>query len=280
MLQRSTWRHLAAIPALALLGACAGDQVADPSLPAVKTASISGIPTAVRGMVVVCKEGSDASFNATFDNVAEPGFSLTNGECQTVKNYTGGFRKWFDVQELVPANTTLDSILVYDVYGPTAPGSVLTYSSSKVVGATHAGTWVGLEFGSVIVFYNTYTPPPPPPPPPGGGEGCTPGYWKQSQHFDSWVGYLPTQSFSSVFGWNGFGSMTLVDVLGQGGGGTKALGRHAVAALLNSASGSGVSYDLTTQQVINGFKAAVNGGDVEGQKNIFANFNEQGCPLN
>src|SRR5690606_20729171 len=108
------------------------------------------------------------------------------------------------------------------------------------------GTWVGLEFGSVIGFYNTYTPPPPPPPPPGGGEGCTPGYWKQSQHFDSWVGYLPTQTFSSVFGWNGFGNMTLLGVLGQGGGGTKALGRHAVAALLNSASNSGVSYDLTT----------------------------------
>ncbi len=25
--------------------------------------------------------------------------------------------------------------------------------------------------------------------PPPGGEGCTPGFWKQRQHFDSWVGF-------------------------------------------------------------------------------------------
>ena len=31
------------------------------------------------------------------------------------------------------------------------------------------------------------------------GEGCTPGYWKQPQHFDSWVGYTPSQSFEAVF---------------------------------------------------------------------------------
>ena len=28
--------------------------------------------------------------------------------------------------------------------------------------------------------------------PPKGGEGCTPGFWKQDQHFDSWVGFLPS----------------------------------------------------------------------------------------
>ena len=27
--------------------------------------------------------------------------------------------------------------------------------------------------------------------PPPGGEGCTPGFWKQTQHFDSWVGFAP-----------------------------------------------------------------------------------------
>src|SRR5215210_35264 len=34
---------------------------------------------------------------------------------------------------------------------------------------------------------------------PDGNEGCTPGYWKQPQHFDSWVVYSPNQLFSSVF---------------------------------------------------------------------------------
>ncbi len=36
--------------------------------------------------------------------------------------------------------------------------------------------------------------------PPPGGEGCTPGYWKQTQHFDSWVGFQPSQFFDAVFG--------------------------------------------------------------------------------
>lgn len=42
--------------------------------------------------------------------------------------------------------------------------------------------------------------------------------------------------------------MSLLDVLGQGGGGDKALGRHAVAALLNALSPS-VDYPYTSAQV-------------------------------
>ncbi len=64
----------------------------------------------------------------------------------------------------------------------------------------------------------------------GGGEGCTPGYWKQSQHFDSWTGYSPSTQFSAVFE-NAFPGKTLLQVLEQGGGGLNALGRHTVAAL-------------------------------------------------
>jgi hypothetical protein len=123
-------------------------------------------------------------------------------------------------------------------------------------------------------------PTPPPPPPPGGGEGCTPGYWKQDQHFDSWPApYTPSTLFSVAFpGSTVFGGRTLLSVLSDGGGGLTALGRHAVAALLNAASG-GVDYDYTTAQVISRFNAAVASGDYETQKNLFAGFNEQGCPL-
>ncbi len=131
----------------------------------------------------------------------------------------------------------------------------------------------------------TPTPPPPPPTPtptptpPGGGEGCTPGYWKQDQHFDSWPApYSPNQLFSSVFE-NAFPGMTLVQVLDLGGGGLNALGRHTVAALLNAGS-SGVDYDLTTAQVIAAFNGVFPGGDYETLKNRFEGFNTQGCPLN
>jgi len=126
---------------------------------------------------------------------------------------------------------------------------------------------------------------PPPPPPPGlGAQGCTPGYWKQDQHFDSWVGYLPTDSFNTVFGISSPfpNSLTLLDALGQGGGGIYALGRHAVAALLDS-SNPDVDYALSGAQVIAKTKAAYESGDatlIEGTKNLLSQLNERGCPLN
>lgn len=114
----------------------------------------------------------------------------------------------------------------------------------------------------------------------GGGEGCTPGYWKQSQHFDSYAApYAPTTLFVDAFGVDAFPGKTLVQVLGTGGGGLKALGRHAVAALLNAASG-GVDYDRTTAEVIASFNAAFASGSYDALKNVFETFNEQGCPLN
>jgi len=70
-----------------------------------------------------------------------------------------------------------------------------------------------------------------------------------------------------------------VQVLAQGGGGVKALGRHAVAALLNTTS-SGVSYDLTTQEVIDAFNAAVASGNYTPLHSKLERLNEQGCPLN
>jgi hypothetical protein len=72
---------------------------------------------------------------------------------------------------------------------------------------------------------------------------------------------------------------SLLDVLSTGGGGLEALGRHVVAALLNAAS-SGVSYNLTTAQVVAEFGRVYPGGDYEGLKNRLAGYNEQGCPLN
>jgi len=115
-----------------------------------------------------------------------------------------------------------------------------------------------------------------------GGQGCTPGYWKQEQHFDSWMGYSPADMFSAVFGNNAFPGMTLLAVMKQGGGGLNALGRHAVAALLN-ASSMDVSYDRSVAQVIAMFNAAYasgNEGAVETTKNVLNYFNELGCSLN
>ncbi len=114
-----------------------------------------------------------------------------------------------------------------------------------------------------------------------GGDGCTPGYWKQCQHYDSWpYPYKPWTKFKDVFD-NAFGSKTLLQVLQLNGGGLNALGRHTVAALLNAKS-DGIDYNLTTQQVITMFNNVYpgNSSNYETLKNIFEDFNEQGCPLN
>jgi cysteine-rich repeat protein len=113
-----------------------------------------------------------------------------------------------------------------------------------------------------------------------GGEGCTPGFWKQPQHFGHWVGYSPTESYyDDVFGIEAsWGNWTLLAVMRQGGGGEIALGRHAVAALLNAASG-GVDYAYSTEMVIQIVQDAYATGDFETAKSMLATQNESYCSL-
>ncbi|MGH2701706.1 MAG: Ig-like domain-containing protein [Actinomycetota bacterium] len=115
-----------------------------------------------------------------------------------------------------------------------------------------------------------------------GGEGCTPGYWKQPHHFDSWVGFAPGDSFEAVFGRDAFaGSPTLLTALSTGGGGMNALGRHSTAALLN-ASHPGVDFAFTSAEVISMFQGAFDAGGaaIENTKDIFDAANNGGCGLN
>lgn len=124
--------------------------------------------------------------------------------------------------------------------------------------------------------------------PPMGGEGCTPGYWKQDQHFDSWPSaYSTSTTFSSVFGRDiairlnkqTITNPTLLQALMAQGGNVNAAARHTVAALLNAAS-TGVSYDLTASEVIALFQANYPDGELDAMKDQLEKYNEQGCPLN
>jgi hypothetical protein len=118
-----------------------------------------------------------------------------------------------------------------------------------------------------------------------GDKGCSPGYFKQSQHFQSWKSpYVPTGAGATTFnaafgiGTNWFtNSVTLLGALSTGGGGTIALGRQATAALLNAAQGF---YPLTKAQVIKRVQDTYNGLFlVENTKDYFEGFNSN-CPLN
>ena len=98
--------------------------------------------------------------------------------------------------------------------------------------------------------------------------GCTPGYWKQTQHFDSWVGYTPAQTAGSVFSLGGFSSLaskTLAQTLDGSRnstltGAATILLRAAVAALLNSTSPD-VDYPRTTAEIIADVNAALASND-------------------
>jgi hypothetical protein len=126
-------------------------------------------------------------------------------------------------------------------------------------------------------------------PRPEKGEGCTPGFWKQTQHFDSWVGFEPGDFFEAVFGvedvtvraggQDTIDNPTLLQALNATGGGVNALARHAVAALLN-ASNPDVDFEFTTAEVIALVQEAFETGDFERIKDILAAENERGCPLN
>jgi hypothetical protein len=125
------------------------------------------------------------------------------------------------------------------------------------------------------------------PRPEKGGEGCTPGFWKQPQHLDSWVGFQPGQFFDTVFGVDvtlrsggrdTIANATLLEALEATGGGVNALARHAVAALLN-ASNPDVDFEFTTAEVIAIVRAAVASGEFEEAIARLAAANEQGCPL-
>jgi len=117
-----------------------------------------------------------------------------------------------------------------------------------------------------------------PTPEDGDGEGCTPGFWRQPHHLDSWVGYSPGDSFDAVFGVDAQGDQTLLEAVWQGGGGARALGRHAVAALLNSVDPD-VQYEFSEAEVIQIVQDAYASGDFNGAKNLLEGQNEQYCPL-
>ncbi|HSM03119.1 MAG TPA: hypothetical protein VK858_00780, partial [Longimicrobiales bacterium] len=116
------------------------------------------------------------------------------------------------------------------------------------------------------------------PEPPGGGEGCTPGYWRQEHHYDSWSGYTPGQYFDDVFGAGPH--ITLGEAVQLGGGGENALIRHAVAALLN-ASSPDVDYAYSAADIIAWTAAALTSGEgIEDLKDDFDEANNAGCDLN
>lgn len=127
---------------------------------------------------------------------------------------------------------------------------------------------------------------------PLGNEGCTPGYWKQDQHFGNWAPAVPTGTnatkFFDVFNvcdqsnnncnYQGLpANLTLLEALKLQGGGFSSLARHAAAAYL-SASSKDVEYGLTKNAVITGVINAFKTGNLAIKAQL-EEANEKYCPL-
>jgi hypothetical protein len=117
-----------------------------------------------------------------------------------------------------------------------------------------------------------------------GGEGCTPGFWKQDQHFDSWPVPITTTLAGAGFVGTGNDSVTLLAALSFQGGPTlqdakNILMRAAAAAYLNSFA---VDYPLTTAEVISMVNDALASGDRATILALAATLdanNNLGCPF-
>lgn len=217
--------------------------------------------------LVVCKVGTAANFELAVNGAAPTQHSVADGECKVLFNWPGLIPNFVTVSELADASYTLDSIKYEQSRNNVIQGEHLVTGTNSVTFEIVEGK------GARVIFFNTPNEPPPPP----GGKGCTPGYWRQSQHFDSWTGYAPSDAFATVFGVTRAG--TLLQNVWATSGGVDALARHAVAALLNASSG-GVDYPYTTAEVIAAVQAAFATGSFEATKDSFEAANEAGCPLN
>ena len=274
------------LAASGLLAACAGADLPvgnnGPTRPALVIGT-AAIEVADFEEFEVCKHGSSATFDFSFHNnntntTTTGQVTLNDGDCQVIAS-AGGLGGSVTVTESsAQSGFQFDHAVVTTVTGANCQNP--SYSSTTQTSATANGTMSGslgdgICDGTLVQYYNV--------PVPRGGQGCTPGYWKQSQHFPSWTApYAPSTLFSAVFE-DAFPGQTLLQVLQNNGNvtGLDALGRHTVSALLNAASPN-VSFNLTVSQVINAFNAVFPGTKPQyvTQKDIFAGFNEQTCPLN
>jgi hypothetical protein len=184
----------------------------------------------------------------------------------------------------IPANRVVDSIRV-----------VKNGTELATLRLTNSVT-VQTNYTDVIIakFYHSQVQGPPPPP---VGKGCTPGYWKQSQHFDSWVptGLKTTDLVSKLYS-NAYlytldgkqmSKYTLVQALSfKGGSGplgsAQILLRAAVAAELN-ARYQGIGYPMSAGAIITAVQnalASVNRGQMILLASQLDDLNNLGCVLN
>ena len=124
-----------------------------------------------------------------------------------------------------------------------------------------------------------------------GGEGCPVSFWKNGAQTEAWEGtgigpdarledhlaLLPAELARPEQALDPAG-LSFEQSLRLRGSGVNRLLREAAASYLNAAS-SGVSFDLTMEEVEALVRAAVESGDPKSQTKTLAGYNHQACPF-
>lgn len=263
------------VPLLVLAG-CSQEDVSGPDV------QFSHQSPPALNHAMLCKTGPDGTFDIVGGVIAT--VTLSDGQCAQIATHPGD-RSTVTVtvteQPLGPG-AALSQVVIEEFLGAAfiPVGPVIAPGPTVSIDLTD-------DHSFTVTYENIMVP--------TGGEGCTPGYWKQSHHFDSWTAPLDPTSMFTDPGFTSPGSDARVkrgrnendvasqlDALEANQGGLAALTRHAMAALLNAAS-SGVSYAFTQAEVIQMYNDALSGAlDVETTKDLFdaANNGPDGCPLN
>jgi hypothetical protein len=263
------------------------------------------VPNPAQASVIVCKIGAEGTFHftasstTTGDQTTLIGSTFTlegsgaddptiaDGNCAVVASApTTATAQNVTVQEdegQNPANTSFVDIQLFRALGS---GGDVTAFGSPITTNDPIQVTFGTDQRWVIVYRNELDEE-------EGNEGCTPGYWKQEQHFDSWgpTGFTTDQELEDVFDVPdalGLDDTTLLQALNFGGGSgvdgaARILLRAAVAALLNAAHPD-VDYAQSTADIIADVNAALASGDRDTMLDLAADLDADnngigGCPL-
>ncbi|MGQ0714522.1 MAG: hypothetical protein ACT4PJ_12445 [Gemmatimonadaceae bacterium] len=283
------WQPMAAIAAVGLVISGCADSAPVPTDPATAVTDVLTLNEQsgeTGDRVIACKlSGPNGTYNFTVSHTGGPGI-YPSGQSFSLTVFNQDFSAPSCATVFVPLKDPTNLAATYTVTVTEvdlSPGLQVDSVRIVAVDGSRLGVQPGpsgtitttFHVGGALKFFNGEIPPPPPP----AGEGCTPGFWKNS--VGSWppTGFSPNQNFDVVFGVSAFNpDITLLQALNLGGGGLNALARHAVAALLNS-SHPEINYGMSAAGVISSVQAALNGGDIEGTKNTFDTLNNQGCGL-
>jgi len=284
---------LVALPGLLLAVACNGGiELEGSTQKAYPLPDEIGPDEVKSGTFTVCKSAPDADgqmFTCNTTAVLDrpdvepttyiPTVELADGECEDVFVSSRGPDE-VTIEEIVPAGWNSPPGL--DVYARDANGDF--FQDFHEPSTTITGITDDDKDGCLVIFHNSKTPV-------EDGQGCTPGYWKNNWDKKNGTAWGPTgvDGDSTTLGDVGFDGFTVldgddtsfIDALHAGGGGEKALMRHAAAAYLN-ASHPDVNYGVSAADVVAHVNSALASGsedDIEDLKDDLDEYNNQGCSL-